>query len=844
MENNTVSLTLAEIADWQLSPRNTMASNATWAKIPSFQRGLVWNPAQIEVLWDSLMRGIPIGALSLLPKNGNSKYGRGDEDEEEDYGESYWLVDGQQRANAIALGYKPFPTSDNNENILWLDLLPDRSKRTRRQFFFYLTTPGRPWGYRAVESDDEKSREQVSINDYRRVLGEIGWTRERGSKPQTSLLWPIKANLPIPFSPIRDLYASQQHLGLTNINDLVKNSTAAWATHFQCLIEDYQANQSFDVRIKGELEKIAKGLERIKRTKTIGLVVPDCLSGDENDENETDDNSNIAVYFSRLNKGGSTPENEDLDYSILKSVVPQLHVIDEFAKQLMHPPRLANIAVLTFLSLEKWKNSLSRADIFRLQNNAEFSGFIGTINNSTFKNAVDVVFGWLKFNPNNNFGLPPVVCSSIAKNSPRLFRFLILFALLQKGKDHCVPQTTIIAFVTILNWFGNDETLNFQLLYKQLKEKQVQDYDLILSKWIGIQIECGVLAMPPHLSVFEQLHTSSKSNDVEKLKKAWNPTGYSEGLEKVWGWTTSSGRCFLLYACRKFLEENFPGYDPSLAVWNEDNRPWDYDHIIPQAWLQQGRGKPQGPYHEVVEKFLMSIGNIAPVPFSINRSKHDDPPGEYLEKDNELVFVDFRGSDAEEPAFVRKKPAKKLENLKETACSFACMTTTRWINLFKEWKKLPIDDLLSNSVDDIRMENIKEIQRCFTENKLFPETVYLWKDGKQYKVNEKLDYIRPWIACGVPVKFSRQDGSKESCFLSVCFQKVEDKTTHNLKEMFEVGLRRHPTSSTPFMDGEWWAGGHSNYKQTYSLNEAKAFLYQLLDLSDIEFDGEGLQETT
>ena len=75
--NNAIPLTLKEIADWQLTTRDKVSPSAYWAKMPSFQRGLVWSPAQIEVLWDSLMRGIPIGALSLLPIEGNERFRRG-----------------------------------------------------------------------------------------------------------------------------------------------------------------------------------------------------------------------------------------------------------------------------------------------------------------------------------------------------------------------------------------------------------------------------------------------------------------------------------------------------------------------------------------------------------------------------------------------------------------------------------------------------------------------------------------------------------------------------------------------------------------------------------------------
>ena len=224
---NTIVLSLKEIADWQVNTRDKVPSGAHWAELPSFQRGLVWKPAQIEVLWDSLMRGIPIGALSLLPIEGNERF------QKKKIGtklsEAYWVVDGQQRSDAIALGFKPFP--DKNESILWLDMLPDRSKRTRRKFYFYVTTPGRPWGYRVTSGNDERVVENVSTDDYRRVLrDELKWDKGMGSKPPTYLLWPVKAKLPVPFSKLREFFASNDHEDL--IASILAENTG-WAQHFQ-----------------------------------------------------------------------------------------------------------------------------------------------------------------------------------------------------------------------------------------------------------------------------------------------------------------------------------------------------------------------------------------------------------------------------------------------------------------------------------------------------------------------------------------------------------------------------------------------------------------------------------
>ena len=92
---NTISFKISEIAE--LLNKNVL-------KIPPVQRGKVWNAVRVEVLWDSLLRGIPIGYLSVLPDSENK----------------YDLLDGQQRCNAISMGYSDF--NRESKAILWIDL--------------------------------------------------------------------------------------------------------------------------------------------------------------------------------------------------------------------------------------------------------------------------------------------------------------------------------------------------------------------------------------------------------------------------------------------------------------------------------------------------------------------------------------------------------------------------------------------------------------------------------------------------------------------------------------------------------------------------------------------------
>ena len=67
-------LSLRDIAAWQFPQLAQNMANQRppiVAAIPSLQRGAVWKPQQVELLWDSILRGFPIGALVVYWKGRN-----------------------------------------------------------------------------------------------------------------------------------------------------------------------------------------------------------------------------------------------------------------------------------------------------------------------------------------------------------------------------------------------------------------------------------------------------------------------------------------------------------------------------------------------------------------------------------------------------------------------------------------------------------------------------------------------------------------------------------------------------------------------------------------------------
>ncbi len=79
---------LKEIANW--------AGENSKIKLPNVQRDFVWKPSQIEDLWDSILRGYPIGSFVLSKSEKSNKLE---------------LLDGQQ----------------SDEIKAWLKLIPDKS---------------------------------------------------------------------------------------------------------------------------------------------------------------------------------------------------------------------------------------------------------------------------------------------------------------------------------------------------------------------------------------------------------------------------------------------------------------------------------------------------------------------------------------------------------------------------------------------------------------------------------------------------------------------------------------------------------------------------------------------
>ena len=371
-----IPLRLRDIASWQLPDLAQSSAQGKSVKppilpgLPSLQRGAVWKPNQIELLWDSVLRGFPIGSMVVCKKLGRqaTRAGAvaGGPDPlpwpECDY--THHLLDGQQRANAVALGYlDPFPASldaPDPDTVLWLDLDPDQPNSPRfpaassRSFLLRVTTEAHPWGFKISDDKEPKRLEHHNAKKGAQAFRAIHQIKE-DERPRPRDGWPFDANVPIPMAwaleaahtayndwaeaptkgqPEGDLWRrvlERCAIFLNASGDCGRAESALhsgaptneqplryWATSARDLLQRWVDASSETPEPKAL--HLARALERAVKAQTVALQVPDDAltqaSRTEAGPGATDltansqNISNVEHLFQRLNGGGTVLDGD------------------------------------------------------------------------------------------------------------------------------------------------------------------------------------------------------------------------------------------------------------------------------------------------------------------------------------------------------------------------------------------------------------------------------------------------------------------------------------------------------------------------------------------------------
>lgn len=627
------------------------------ADVPALQRGLVWSSGQVELFWDSLMRGFPVGSMIVCRKMADKLQGGRNTSAGIDRDKvTHHLLDGQQRAQAIRLGHqKPFAgESDPRAQILWLDLDPTKMGGTRF-FLFRVTTKAHPWGY----ARDDEAR-PVNLAVMRESLRMCGLGNDADGfpiRPTPWECWPIDAKVPVPFGWL--------------LAEAVIGDEGFWERlHARCkallaMHPNWKWTEDacgfLDKAEPAALDRVLEGLKRVRLAEMVCLELPpDALSSasGREEDGEGAQVTNVEHLFQRLNGGGSPLNPDDLAYSMIKAYWPGL---DKDIAVLASTRRLPEARLVTLAArlplgdfnrespkistpvqvsqLRKLGTKRGDGDQSDKGKRAKFGRFFSCGEERGLESLLEQIGRWCgtantsgrAVEPGSD--LPLLIQTSIATDSRDIYALLLWMAdralsLPGAGSDEAL-QKPIQGLITALHWFGVEKTHAADAVMNELMRYPALTPDAFrgILRCPGMEVNgwwrCRIPPSPDELSAAlpEAVGPSDQWGWKAVLERNEGQIGDGDSARD----SIINNREMLIYAQRAFIARRFRDYDPAdRETWKQHDRPWDFDHILASRFIPHARF----PHKEAVKQWASgSIANLRAWPREDNRSDKDETPG-------------------------------------------------------------------------------------------------------------------------------------------------------------------------------------------------------------------------
>ncbi|MBU2754169.1 DUF262 domain-containing protein [Acidithiobacillus sp. CV18-2] len=536
--SRTKILSLREIAWWWLGDplfdHLLESEGSVWADLPAIQRGFVWNANKIERLWDSIATGFPIGSLMLqLQEEKNDKYqsstdrkvgaddNLGSRQKKKKGEQQYFLLDGQQRATAIALGFKDVWTNPSTENqetgkkgwrALWVDI--GQTLNDDRRFLFRLTSTAHPWGYRddAAASEGPSRLSATAMREAHRAFKAcLGNDRLKPHQVPAHIAFPWDAKAPVPVAFILQVLLDSPGASVVEVRNAVweKVKSLRAVTCINNLSEE--ARRKFESVImllqeSGEVDDVFAALVNGLRDGLATLELPAPVLHIQSTycpeqrsavrEDIKDENDSAYNLFARINTAGTTLTREEINYSLLKSIWNGASdTIDKVLAdhQITYPARLASLLTRLVLTEHPEKdkepsvrNALSIAQFRKVIADNDSEDKKGNESNPTAQtenkfteevkeliNSGIVAHLWrLLAEEASEWTLPPIIAADITRHNEELVLIVLLW--LRKLKCAGLEEPAgkswrrTLGFITAIHWFANDASVCASILGKLL----------------------------------------------------------------------------------------------------------------------------------------------------------------------------------------------------------------------------------------------------------------------------------------------------------------------------------------------------------------------------------------
>lgn len=718
---------MAELNDFiSLIDIEEKAKNET-ISLPTVQRGFVWKPYQIENLWDSLLRGYPVGAF-VLSKKINS--------------EEYELLDGQQRASAICLGFynplnknshsnnKIFKTS-NEKIMIFIDREKPNTDNDNRKYLFRVITSSHPWGYR--KNENQKVLESKDISN---AMSSYQTENYDYLKKPLKEFWPFDSYEPIPIGLF--INASINNLSIENLEKSIKE----WKKelNYSGTLQVIKRRNEENIKLYS-VEEIFCDVKKMLAKQKIPLLLlnlselynddgnTDSINPNQNktirktDGSDEDSNSKVEEknekeqgksedrnvdeienLFIRLNSGGTPLRGEELNYSILKShIKPDLQKkIEDKCKGLFYPARFITIVFRLFNNSSDYNNANEKESISmkikpkqfqrimrenkknKNKKEKEKDDFITYLDSFLDSNTIEETKRILVYNETNKIGLPTFIAYSIADKAPEIM-FMLLYRIHSSStKDNITEELKpkVLGIITLFMWLGRGEKQrdhgklleNIWPCVKNFDAKKFWSSETVQRAML-MDGEYEILTEFPNLKNLKKIIPQGQRITELTFGKIYN-TYYGKFIDKMF-----YNKDLILYAQREPLFEWFSEIEEYDL--EDTNRAFDWDHICPNNYVS---GKQN--IRPALKNWYPSNGNFRAWPYSLNRGDQKDAPSVKLNPSKESIES---WSKSLKNKFSTEKQLSN-ELLKLSACD-------------KEWLELN-NDILIKIKDD---KNAKQI---------------------------------------------------------------------------------------------------------------------------------------
>ena len=618
--------TLTEIADWHENEK---------VSLPAVQRGFVWKPSQIENLWDSLLRGYPVGSF-VFSASGKDKL---------------HILDGQQRATAVCLGFAKDTFRDSQDYYkVFIDLEPPKADDPRK-FLIRVITKSHPWGYR--KQDNTKT---LSAENIRKALNVLYTDVSDPLNESLECFFPYDADLPVPLHYFLNAATVRPRLSDLELSEKIKENYQHW----QLVVKNWKrkfeeannklTDQEIEEQIDKKIKNIYKAVQEIDGIKIPALYMNlDKLMNSEEQEAE-DESDEVENLFVRLNSGGTQLSGEELNYSILKAhLEPKIQeIIEEACKGLFKPARFITIvfrlyqqdikegnqadALTMRIKPKQFQRRISQKNE-TLKSQKSFEKYIlELISDKDFqgKTLLEYAKSVLKYKANvkNHYGLPFLIYSKISDAAPELM-FLLLYRIKYKGdlfsskdalgeKEHRI----MLGMLTLFMWFGKGENQKdhtkllanlWPLASSEIKEK------FWSAETVKFAFNDDLFLSFPRFKKQPFINSNDKKSRSEILADFIDVSS-SEKKDQQILQKIIYNRSLILYAQRHFIENYFNEKQYAL----EDTAlPFDWDHISPNSFVKHKKNKNIPQY---VKEWYQTNGNFRAWPYELNRMDNDNSP--------------------------------------------------------------------------------------------------------------------------------------------------------------------------------------------------------------------------